>query len=113
MEKKSKDAGKSSSLTDEKIQLLEEAGFVWAKRKGQVAWEEKFRELQEYLLKNGNCKSDSNFAMPTWTTLVDRRTPTTLDSILLISCFLSVCLLYQHLECFTSKNPINKRQCSN
>ena len=58
MEKKSKDAGKSSSLTDEKIQLLEEAGFVWAKRKGQVAWEEKFRELQEYLLKNGNCKSN-------------------------------------------------------
>jgi len=57
MEKKSRDSGKKSSLTDEKIQLLEECGFVWAKRKGQAAWEEKFRELQQYLEMNGNCKS--------------------------------------------------------
>ena len=57
MEKKAKDAGNASSLTDDKIQLLEEAGFVWAKRKGQVAWEEKFSELQQYLEKNGHCKS--------------------------------------------------------
>ena len=53
-----KEAGiKNSSLTDEKIQLLEDAGFVWAKRKGQAAWEEKFRELQLYLEKHGHCKS--------------------------------------------------------
>jgi hypothetical protein len=58
MEKKAKDADKYSSLTDEKIQLLEEAGFIWAKRKGQVAWEEKFAEVQRYLLKNGDCKSN-------------------------------------------------------
>jgi hypothetical protein len=56
MEKKAKDTGKPSSLTDEKVQLLEEAGFVWAKRKGQVAWEEKFVELQTFLLRNGHCK---------------------------------------------------------
>ena len=56
MEKKAKDTGKPSSLTDEKIQLLELAGFVWAKRKGQVAWEEKFGELQQYFVKNGHCK---------------------------------------------------------
>ena len=110
MEKKSKDAGKSSSLTDEKIQLLEEAGFVWAKRKGQVAWEEKFRELQEYLLKNGNCKSNFLKFRHLYSDNIGR--PANSNSIgfyILISCFLSVCLLYQHLECFTSKNPINKK----
>lgn len=66
MEKKAKDAGKHSSLTDDKIQLLEEAGFVWAKRKGQVAWEEKFAEVHRYLLKNGNCKSDGTKLNPSY-----------------------------------------------
>lgn len=58
MEKKAKDGGKASSMTKDKAQLLEEAGFVWAKRKGQTAWEEKFRELHEYLQKNGDCKTN-------------------------------------------------------
>ena len=57
MEKKAKDAGKPSSLTDDKINMLEEVGFIWAKRKGQAAWDEKFHELQDYKLKYGNCKS--------------------------------------------------------
>jgi hypothetical protein len=58
MEKKARDGGKPSSMTDDKAQLLEDVGFVWAKRKGQAAWEEKFRELQEYWQKAGNCKTD-------------------------------------------------------
>jgi len=70
MEKKAKDAGKGSSLTDEKIQLLEEAGFVWAKTKGQTAWEEKFSELQDYLRDNGHCnvptKNKNNRALGRW-----------------------------------------------
>ena len=50
------DKGERSSMTDDKVRLLEQAGFMWAKRKGQTAWETKFRELQEYKLKNGHCK---------------------------------------------------------
>lgn len=57
MEKKAKDEGKSTSLTEEKVEMLEKVGFIWAKRKGQSAWEEKFRELQDYKFKHGNCKS--------------------------------------------------------
>ena len=57
MEKKAKDAGKNSSMTDAKIKLLEEIGFVWAKEKGQAAWEESFRQLQAYHEKHGNCKT--------------------------------------------------------
>ena len=56
MEKKAFDDGKPSSLTADKIKLLEDAGFVWAKRKGQAAWEDKFRELQDFLRKKGHCK---------------------------------------------------------
>jgi len=70
MEKKAKDGGKASSMTDDKAQLLEEAGFVWAKRKGQTAWEEKFHELQAYLQKNGDCnvptKNKTNRALGRW-----------------------------------------------
>ena len=58
MEKKAKETGKPSSLTDEKVQLLEESGFVWAKRKGQAAWEEKIGELKKYLNSHGHCKSN-------------------------------------------------------
>jgi hypothetical protein len=57
MEKKAMDVGEVSSMTKEKVILLEKAGFIWAKRKGQAAWEDKFRELQEYWQKHGHCKS--------------------------------------------------------
>ena len=56
MEKRAKDAGKNSSMTDPKIKLLEGIGFVWAKEKGQAAWEEKFQQLQDYKQLHGNCK---------------------------------------------------------
>lgn len=44
MEKKLLDDGKRSSLTQEKIELLEQLGFVWAKRKGDHVWNERFQE---------------------------------------------------------------------
>lgn len=70
MEKKAKDEGKSTSLTDEKVEMLEKVGFIWAKRKGQSAWEEKFRELQDYKLKHGTCnvptKNKHNRALGRW-----------------------------------------------
>jgi hypothetical protein len=82
MEKKDMDAGEKSSMTPEKIRLLEMAGkssqgvgsctnigcadpisfyfalsigFQWAKRKGIQAWEDKFRELQLYQQRHGHC----------------------------------------------------------
>eukprot|EP00535_Pseudo-nitzschia_heimii_P007334 CAMPEP_0197179274 /NCGR_PEP_ID=MMETSP1423-20130617/4287_1 /TAXON_ID=476441 /ORGANISM="Pseudo-nitzschia heimii, Strain UNC1101" /LENGTH=511 /DNA_ID=CAMNT_0042629165 /DNA_START=407 /DNA_END=1942 /DNA_ORIENTATION=- len=70
MEKKAFDERKPSSLTADKIQLLEDAGFVWAKRKGQAAWEDKFRELQDFQQKNGHCnvptKNKANRALGRW-----------------------------------------------
>ena len=43
-------------MTDEKVKLLEKAGFIWAKPRGQESWEERFSELQKYFEKNGDCK---------------------------------------------------------
>jgi hypothetical protein len=56
MMKKELDAGKKCGITPEKVRLLEKAGFIWAKRKGQAAWEEKFRELQQFQIQNGHCE---------------------------------------------------------
>lgn len=56
MEKKAHDRGEKSGINEKKIRLLEQAGFVWAKRKGQAAWEEKFLELQSYLERFGHCR---------------------------------------------------------
>lgn len=55
MEKKAMEAGEKSSMTMEKVRLLEKAGFIWAKRKGQAAWEDKFRELQQFQKEHGHC----------------------------------------------------------
>jgi hypothetical protein len=60
MEKKAYDRGEKSGINEKKIQLLEQAGFVWAKRKGQAAWEEKFLELQSYLQRHGHCTLCTN-----------------------------------------------------
>lgn len=40
--------GKNSSLNDSRMQRLESVGFRWAKRKGQVSWNEKF--VSAYLI---------------------------------------------------------------
>jgi hypothetical protein len=56
MMKKELDAGKKCGINLEKVRLLEKAGFIWAKRKGQAAWEEKFRELQQFQIQSGHCE---------------------------------------------------------
>ncbi|CAB9514981.1 helicase [Seminavis robusta] len=70
MEKKSFDEGKRTSMTNRKIAALNNLGFVWAKRKGQAAWEEKFRELLAYKRIHGNCevptKYSANPALGRW-----------------------------------------------
>jgi len=71
MEKKSFDEGNErSSMTQRKIDSLNAIGFVWAKRKGDASWNEKYRELQEYKERFGNCevptKYPANPALGRW-----------------------------------------------
>jgi hypothetical protein len=54
MEQKLRMEGKNSSLNDARLQRLESVGFRWAKRKGQVSWNEKFEELKAYKREHGN-----------------------------------------------------------
>lgn len=74
MAKRAKDDGKSSSMTDDRVNLLEKVGFTWAKPKGQAYWEEKFLELQAFSEKNRHCKiyfdkSNCSRALYSWTFL--------------------------------------------
>jgi len=48
MEKKLRDEGHRSSLTDRKLALLQDIDFQWAKRKGDHSWNEKYDELCAY-----------------------------------------------------------------
>jgi hypothetical protein len=70
MEKKALDERRKSSMTDGKEQALEEVGFVWAKRKGQASWDEKYRDLRRYCQRNGDCnvptKYNNNPALGRW-----------------------------------------------
>lgn len=70
MEQKLRVEGKNSSLNDVRLQRLESVGFRWAKRKGQVSWNEKFEELKAYKKKHGNChvptKYKENTALGRW-----------------------------------------------
>ena len=53
MEYKLFQEGRKSSMNLDRIQRLEDAGFVWAKRKGPEAWETKFNELVAYKEEHG------------------------------------------------------------
>jgi hypothetical protein len=63
MEKKKWDIGERSSLTQEKLQALEEVGFVWAKSKGQPSWDLKYSELQAYHAQNGDCNVPTKYSV--------------------------------------------------
>lgn len=70
MEQKNRIEGKNSSLNDSRLKRLVSIGFRWAKRKGQVSWDEKFNELVVYKAKVGNChvptKYKPNSALGRW-----------------------------------------------
>jgi Helicase associated domain len=70
MEKKAMDDGLKSNMTQEKLQALNSLGFAWAKRKGQVSWEEKYAALQAYHKRTGDCdvptKYKENPALGRW-----------------------------------------------
>ena len=53
MEKRLKDQGLKSTMTDRRLALLDKAGFHWAKHKGQVSWDQKYQELKTFYEKNG------------------------------------------------------------
>mmetsp|Transcript_13386 Transcript_13386/g.17033 ORF Transcript_13386/g.17033 Transcript_13386/m.17033 type:complete len:429 (-) Transcript_13386:177-1463(-) len=70
MEHKNREDGNISTLTDERLERLQGIGFRWAKRRGQVRWDEKYAELIQYAAKFGNChvptKYKENTALGRW-----------------------------------------------
>ena len=46
--------GKTSYMTDDKIDLLNSIGFVWDKK--SHSWEKNFQSLKEFCIERGNCK---------------------------------------------------------
>ncbi|KAL3928789.1 MAG: hypothetical protein SGBAC_012492 [Bacillariaceae sp.] len=57
-----------STMTQERIIMLESIGFVWDSHK--LAWQDRFKELEEYKKNNGDCDVPSNYrenpALATW-----------------------------------------------
>eukprot|EP00980_Cylindrotheca_fusiformis_P008259 scaffold1736_cov127-Cylindrotheca_fusiformis.AAC.73 len=57
---KLKQEGKRSTVSDERVEALEEIGFVWDSHK--VVWEERLTELIDYKRQTGNCNVPSRYA---------------------------------------------------
>jgi Helicase associated domain len=55
------DQPKDSSLTPDKLQALEEVGFVWAKVKGRAGWDLKYKELVAYHAAHGHCNVPTKY----------------------------------------------------
>lgn len=53
-----------------RVEKLDQAGFHWAKQKGDVSWETKYAELCEFYEKHGHCivptKYTENSALGRW-----------------------------------------------
>lgn len=56
MEYKNLIEGEKHTLTETKLQKMEEIGFDWGKRKGEHSWEERYQQLAAYKKKYGTCK---------------------------------------------------------
>ena len=56
---KLKQEGKHSTMTDQRVLLLEELGFIWDSHK--AVWEEKFNELLQFKFIHGHCNVPSAF----------------------------------------------------
>lgn len=67
MEKKhfDDDGKRSTALTLEKIDALEDIGFTWARQKGDKLWEDKYRDLQAYQARHGNCNVPTKYRVDT------------------------------------------------
>eukprot|EP00536_Pseudo-nitzschia_multiseries_P012769 jgi/Psemu1/209618/e_gw1.506.6.1 len=51
--------GKRSTLSDERIRLLNQIGFIWNSH--DAVWEERLQELLQYKRIHGNCTVPSNY----------------------------------------------------
>lgn len=56
---KLKQEGKRSTLSDERVEALENIGFVWDSHR--AVWDERFNELIDYKRINGNCNVPSRY----------------------------------------------------
>mmetsp|Transcript_4793 Transcript_4793/g.12171 ORF Transcript_4793/g.12171 Transcript_4793/m.12171 type:complete len:154 (+) Transcript_4793:377-838(+) len=69
-EKRALDKGEPSKITPFRIKLLEDAGFIWAKKKGQHAWEEQFQNMLAFKRLHGHVnvptKSAEQRALGRW-----------------------------------------------
>lgn len=85
MEKKAYDERKKNSMSVQKIKALNDLGFVWAKRKGQAAWNEKFDELVAYKDEHGDCQVPTKFpenpALGRWVSTQVRKHSCCLDRL--------------------------------
>lgn len=65
-------AGHKTNLTPQKLHELEKVGFIWAKRKGDVIWNQRYTELVEFYNKHGHsdlpCKYKPNPTLGRWVT---------------------------------------------
>lgn len=51
-----------TSMDQSKVKALESLGFVWAKRKGRVAWQLKYDELKQYAERFGHSNVPTKYA---------------------------------------------------
>jgi hypothetical protein len=56
---KLKNEGKQSTMTDERVDALEQIGFIWDSH--GAAWAERLNELKEYRTETGHCNVPSNY----------------------------------------------------
>ena len=61
MEKRLRDQGQKSTMTDHRFALLDKVGFHWAKHKGQVSWDQKYEELVEFAKIHGHVNVPTKF----------------------------------------------------
>ena len=55
-----KQDGKPSTMTDDRVQVLEKIGFVWDSH--EASWEERKMQLKAYRDEHGNCNVPSNYS---------------------------------------------------
>lgn len=51
--------GKASTMTPDRVEILEQDGFVWDSH--EAAWREKIEDLRQYRAKHGHCLVPSNY----------------------------------------------------
>mmetsp|Transcript_25616 Transcript_25616/g.71571 ORF Transcript_25616/g.71571 Transcript_25616/m.71571 type:complete len:591 (+) Transcript_25616:373-2145(+) len=56
---KLKNEGKQSTMTDERVRILEDVGFIWDSH--SAAWFDRLNELRVYRKQHGNCNVPSNY----------------------------------------------------